>query len=221
MRLKHLILVTVITGLLSLVGYSTVSASDSYPLRYFENYFNSNDGDDKYLFRIGYVDNSGESRIVNKTAEHVSEYITDSNKTTVSNIGWGENTEVVRPPYQTFDAGEKSPEVTTIGWSDFIHKHPGVKNSVQKVKWFETTNNATVSDGSDNTVLVIEFSYRGSLYRIYMPGSSLGLDNFKEDVSPSYTEPKLSFDDKGTMTYMRPPYSNYTQQSQSGTVVDK
>lgn len=184
------------------------------PLRYFENY-RDKDGDNYY--KIGYVDKSGASRTVVKETSNVDEHITDTNDVHVSNIKWGEPISVTRSPYQVFDAGEKSAKVTVIGWSDFKEKFPKVKNSTLKVKWYDSVVNSNDSD----PISVIEFVYQGHLYRMYMPTESLGYENFKEDVSPSYTTPTLSFDSDFGMTYKRAPYVSYVQPTKSGTVVEK
>ena len=201
---------------MSLAGASVVHASSNeMALRYFDTYHDSADNNEYY--KIGYVDKSGASRTVVKETANVDEHITDTNNVHVSNIKWGEPISVTRSPYQVFDAGEKSSKVTVIGWSDFKDKFPKVKNSTLKVKWYDSVVNSNDSD----PIPVIEFVYQGHLYRMYMPTESLGYENFKEDVSPSYTTPTLSFDSDFGMTYKRAPYVSYVQPTKSGTVVEK
>lgn len=202
---------------LGLGGAQLVNASstDSYALRYFESYKTASDSDGDTFMKIGYVDHDGKSRVLVKHPENVNEYITDTSNVHVTNTKRGETAEVVRSPYQVFDAGEKSSDVTVVGWSDFTKAYPKVIGKTLKVKWYD----AVTIDQS--TIPVIEFVYNGHLYRMYMPDSSLGAENFDEDVSPSYTTPTLSFGNKFAMTYHRAPFVSYVQPAKSGKVVEK
>lgn len=223
MKTKHVLLLTGVIGLglLSQAPVSTVQAksTDTFQLRYFENYMHSDSDDDGYRYQIGYVDNNGNSRSVSKDSDRVDEYITDTGKATVSGIS-GSAT-VTRPPYQVYDVKAKSSNVKTMGWSDFINKNSSVKGQTLDVKWCENTNNETIGSSDYPNVLVIEFAFKGQLYRMYMPNGSLGYSHYTEDVSPSYTKPKLKFDSDGDMTYQRAPYTNYVQSAKSGKVVEK
>ena len=204
---------------------SVSAASKPLQMRYFEAYISDgsldDDTDDKYVYKIGYVDKNGKSRRVTKTAAHVNEYISDTGKSTVKDDGYGDSAEVIRPPYQTFDVNVKSNKVITIGWTDFIKAHPGVKNSTLKIKWHEVINNPNMGSSDYPSVTVMEFAYKKQLYRMYMTHSSNGMNNYKEEVSPSFTTPTLKFDSDGDMTYQRAPYNMYTQNAQSGTVTEK
>lgn len=212
------------TGFIS-TAQSVSAASKPLQIRYFEAYTSDgsreDDDDDKYVYKIGYVDKNGKSRRVTKTAAHVNEYISDTGKATVKDGGYGHNAEVIRPPYQTFDVNVKSNKVITIGWTDFIKAHPGVKNSTVKIKWHEVINNPNMGSSDHPSVTVMEFAYNHQLYRMYMTYDSNGMNSYKEDVSPEFTTPTLKFDSDGHMTYQRAPYNMYTQNAQSGTVTEK
>lgn len=201
------------------------AASKPLQMRYFEAYTSDgsrgDDDDDKYVYKIGYVDKNGQSRRVTKTATHVNEYISDTGKATVKDGGYGHSAEVIRPPYQTFDVNVKSNKVITSGWTDFIKAHPGVKNSTVKIKWHEVINNPNMGSSDHPSVTVMEFAYNHQLYRMYMTYDSNGMNRYKEDVSPEFTTPTLKFDSDGHMTYQRAPYNMYTQNAQSGTVTEK
>lgn len=221
--------VAIIAGI-TVAGITTqtlVASADSKPLqiRYFEPYTSDgsldDDNADKYVYKIGYVDKNGKSRRVTKTSEHINEYISDTGKATVKDDGYGNSAEVVRPPYQTFDVNVKSNKVISIGWTDFIRKHPGVKNSTLKVKWHEVINNSNIGSSDHPSVTVMEFAYKHQLYRIYLSYDSNGMNNYSEDISPEFTTPTLKFNSDGDMTFQRAPYNMYTQNAQSGTVTDK
>ena len=201
------------------------AATKPLQMRYFEAYTSNgaldDDNDDKYVYKIGYVDNSGKSRRVTKTAAHVNEYVSDTGKATVSDNGFGKSAEVVRPPYQAFDVNVKSNKVITMGWTDFIKAHPKIKNSTVKIKWHEVINNPQIGDSDHPSVTVLEFAYNHQLYRMYMTYDSNGMNSYQEDVSPEFTTPTLKFDSHGNMTYQRAPYNMYTQNAQSGTVTEK
>lgn len=228
-RKKTIFAILAVSAIVTTVSISTSqsvsAASKPLQMRYFEAYTSDgsrdDDSDDKYVYKIGYVDKNGKSRRVTKTAAHVNEYVSDTGKATVKDDGYGDSAEVIRPPYQTFDVNVKSNNVITMGWTDFIKAHPGVKNSTVKIKWHEVINNPHMSYNDHPSVTVMEFAYNKQLYRMYLTYSSNGMNNYKEDVSPSFTTPTLKFDSNGGMTYQRAPYNMYTQNAQSGTVTEK
>lgn len=227
--MKKLLLTSIaaVTLTSGVVSCTTVSADSNqeYKVRYVDTenqgggYNGYNGG---FLQVFSYTDRNGKSKILYKDPEYIKEYITDTNKATISNIGAGGVMEFVRPPYQTYPVDVYSLKVTTIGWTEFIKQHSDVKGKDVKLKWIETVANP---DGSSDhpQYQIIEFAYKNKLYRMYLTPGSNGEYNFKEDISVSYsTNPTIHFSKKdGSMTLQRQPNTNYVQPTISGTVTDK
>lgn len=215
------VLATLASGIGATETVHADSSDREYKVRYFDTEFQAESlSDTRYLQVFSYENEDGDSKILYKDPSYIREFITDTNKATISRIEAGRIAEFTRPPYQTFPVDVDSSEVTTMGWSEFVKTHQRVKGKDVKVKWYETVANPS----EDNPQYqIVEFAYNKKLYRMYLTPGSLGKSNFKEDVSVKYDKtPTLHFaSDDGAMTLQRQPNMNYVQPAISGTVTDK